>query len=639
MEPLNGEDKCPHCGYAADSSYLTSYLAPGVMLNSRYLVGRLLHHNGESAVYIGYDTENSVKVFIREYMPDTLCRRVKDSSVITVNQNSVAQYKTFMSEFVELNKTLARLRTLSHINPAIDMFGDNNTGYVVFNYVEGISLAEYLREHGGILSWEEVRKLFPPIFTTLSLIHNAGLIHRGICPENILVTSKGELMLSGFCVADERTAETELNSEIFHGYAAPEQYSSGRWQGTWTDVYGISALLYRLLTGTVPAEAPAREVNDTLPSPSVLNSAIPETVSDTLMDGLVLSGDQRIQTVTELVTRLFDEPQTERVPQVTQPIAIPKQHLQHDSGSDDDIGGFGRNNTSASQTAHKKKQAPSRHKIFIVVGAATVVVAVIIMAALMLLLNDNSSSIDTDLSATGTLANIDDLTGALERQTTVSVSESAESTQPTLNEVENSGADEDISETTTLTGNVYIMNDLVGKNYNTIKNSPTYASLVFEPVYEFNEDIEKGIIIDQSIEKGESYTEGTKVELTISQGSRYTSVPDFVGMKARDYYVLLNERGIKYEEQLQETTAYADGYVITISADEGDTFDLSSGETLIVYVAYNPAPATETEETTETSAEEETDISEEPDGGDESPDDGDNSEDGGDDAEFNGDEE
>ena len=103
--------------------------------------------------------------------------------------------------------------------------------------------------------------------------------------------------------------------------------------------------------------------------------------------------------------------------------------------------------------------------------------------------------------------------------------------------------------------------------------------------------------------------------------------------------MLLNERGIKYEEQLQETTAYADGYVITISADEGDTFDLSSGETLIVYVAYNPAPATETEETTETSAEEETDISEEPDGGDESPDDGDNSEDGGDDAEFNGDEE
>ena len=93
-------------------------------------------------------------------------------------------------------------------------------------------------------------KLFPPIFTTLSLIHNAGIIHRGICPENILITVKGEIKLIGFCISSMRTQNTELNAELYSGYAAPEQYNSLEWQGTWTDVYAISAVLYRMLTGT-----------------------------------------------------------------------------------------------------------------------------------------------------------------------------------------------------------------------------------------------------------------------------------------------------------------------------------------------------------------------------------------------------
>ncbi|MDY2847683.1 MAG: protein kinase, partial [Oscillospiraceae bacterium] len=279
MEPKSEGAVCPVCGYSAGTPYDTAYLAPGTALNGRYLAGKLLHRNGESAVYIGYDSVNGTKVLIKEYMPDTLCKRVKDSSVVAVNQNAVAQYKTFMSEFVELNKTLAKLRNVNHINPAVDMFGDNNTGYVVFNFIEGIPLTDHIRGLGGVLTWEQVRKLFPPLFTTLSQIHNAGLVHRGICPDNIIVTPRDELILTGFCVADERTAETELNSEIYDGYAAPEQYSSGKWQGTWTDVYGICALLYRMLTGTTPVDAMVRMTNDTLVEPRSLNGNIPANVS------------------------------------------------------------------------------------------------------------------------------------------------------------------------------------------------------------------------------------------------------------------------------------------------------------------------------------------------------------------------
>lgn len=245
---------CPNCGYAENAPYLPSYLAPGVILNERYTVGKLLSYNGESATYLAYDNVLSKKIWLKEYMPDTLCKRVKGSSIISVNQNNLAQYKTFMSEFTELNKILAKMRTLSHINPALELFAENNTTYVVFECLDGMSLKQYLSENAGELSWEEIKALFPAIFTTLSLVHNAGVIHRGISPDTIWHTSKGELKFIGFSITAERTANTELAPELYAGYAAPEQYSSSNWQGTWTDVYAICAVLYRMLTGCMPVE-------------------------------------------------------------------------------------------------------------------------------------------------------------------------------------------------------------------------------------------------------------------------------------------------------------------------------------------------------------------------------------------------
>ena len=591
MEQSSGEPVCPYCGYAADSPYLPAYLAPGVTLNSRYIVGKLLHYNGESALYIGYDTENDCKVLLREYMPDTLCRRVKDSSAVTVNQNAVAQYKTFMSEFVELNKTLARLRNLNHINPATDMFGDNNTGYVVFDYIEGQTLTDYLREHGGVLSWDQVKKMFPPIFTTLSLIHNAGLIHRGICPDNILITPKGELMITDFCVADERTLETELTPEIYSGYAAPEQYSTGKWQGTWTDVYGISALLYRILTGTVPVEASTRLQNDNLPEPMILNPDIPGAVSTVIMSGLALSGDMRIQTVTELVTGLFDQQADTHISQ-TQPIPIPPQHI-----SDyEDEKGFGRNGTEA-----VRKKGLSRSAVFAIVGVVTVIVMFLLISMAMIFFEDSSSTLTNAITTSDTRSELDELAESLTHQT---VSAETESTQPTLNEVEEEAA---VSTTPAGSGSgaLYVMNDLIGKNYETIKNSPTYDSLRFVPEYVYNEEISKGIILEQSLEKGASYYEGTEVQVVVSKGSQYATIPGYTGLIAKDYYALLNGKGIKFEEVLYKTEKFEDGFVCGISAEEGEVLDLEKGETIVVYVAVNPV-----EETTETEEEEETEPEE-----------------------------
>lgn len=306
MEPLGSEAVCPHCGYDQNTTSLVNYIKPGSMLQERFLVGKVQSANGEGVTYIGYDTSVDCKILIREYFPEGLCSRVPNSTLINVGYEHLAQYKALMAEFTELNKALARLRNLSHLNPALDMFAENNTTYAVYEYLEGRTLLDYLKENAGELSWNTVRRIFPPFFTSLSLLHNAGVLHRGLSPETIFVTDKGEIKLKGFCISAVRTNDTELDAELFDGYAAPEQYFADRQQGTWTDVYGICAVLYRILTGCRAADAISRQDYDLLVPPDEVNPKIPANVSKGIMQGLLLDSNARVRTITDLVTLLFD---------------------------------------------------------------------------------------------------------------------------------------------------------------------------------------------------------------------------------------------------------------------------------------------------------------------------------------------
>lgn len=554
---------CPNCGYRSDAPHLPSYLEPGVKLNDRYIVGKLISFNGESAQYIGFDTITDTKVVIKEYMPDSLCSREKGSSVIIVNPKFMAQYKTFLSEFIELNKTLSKMRTLNHINASLDMFGDNNTVYVVFGCVEGVTLGEYLRSNGGELSWEEVKKLFPPIFTTLSLVHNAGLVHRGISPENIIVGERDEMKITGFCIADARTANTELVSEIYNGYAAPEQYNSSSWQGTWTDVYGISALLYRILTGVVPVDAASRQSSDNLIEPSNVNPNIPRHVSKVIMNGMCMNSDIRIQTITELVTQLFEQPEygsSRLSSSSTQTIAIPKQYTN----------GNGRK---------KKNSAPSRHGLFLMIIAVILCIGMFLLVMMIILLDDDSGGNST--AGTG-LSSISDMTDAFP-ETSISLEPMTEASTTAA---------------TTSAGNfmVYVMNDLSGKNYDVISKSEAYSNLVFKADYVYNDEYAKGLIFEQSIEKDSTYEDGAEITVKVSLGPKYIIIPEYLGMTKKDYFAKLNELGIKYDEQEFETEDTLEGYVYKTEKEAGEKIDVEAGETLMVYVAKNP-PKTDPSET------------------------------------------
>jgi serine/threonine protein kinase len=574
FKPKNGEAVCPECGYIENSPYLPSYLAPGTVLNDRYVIGKLKSYNGEGAIYIGYDKVTEAKVYVKEYMPDTLCSREKGSSAINVNPNCAAQYKTFMSEFVELNKMLTKMRTLNHIVPATDMFGDNNTGYVVFSYFEGITLSEYLKQNAGELSWEEVKVLFPPILTTLSLIHNAGLVHRGISPETIYISNKGEIKITGFCIADARTANTELASELFSGYAAPEQYNSNNWQGTWTDVYAIAAVLYRTLTGVIPNDAMSRMVNDTLIEPAKLNGNIPRNVSKVIMNGLLMNGEMRIQTVTEFVTQLFEQPEYNSVrlsSSSTQTISIPQQKQYQEQSR---------------RTAVPARKAPSRHGVFLMTGGIAMIVGLIFLVIVLVMLDDSSSALnDSDV------ADITDIT--------TSYSDTSDTLDTEQNETEQEKpSSSTIIEETSLdmalmsgNGTIYVMTDLYGKSFDAIKNSETYKSLVFKPEYEYNDEIAKGLIFEQSIKENENYTEGAEISVKVSLGPKLVEVPEYESLNKKDYFNILDGLGIKYEEKAYKTADVMEGYVVKLSKEPGEKINIETGEVLTVYVAVKAKKA------------------------------------------------
>lgn len=576
MNPKDCDENgvCRICGFDENAPSLPSYLAPGVMLRDRYVVGKLLSYNGESANYIGFDTITQSKAVIKEYMPDTLCEREVGKNILDVAPQYVAQYKTLMSEFVELNKTLSKMRSLSHIIPVVDMFGDNNTGYVVLAYFEGVTLEKYIDHNGGRLTWETVRRFFPPIFTTVSLVHNAGLVHRGICPENILIGENGDIKLTGFAISDERTANTEIAPELYSGYAAPEQYNSSARQGTWTDVYGVSAMLYKALTGVTPLDAASRLTDDTLETPASLVPEIPESVSNVIMSGMELDGEKRIQTITELVTKLFEQPEiggaaVRLSSSSTQTIMIPREALQQ-----------GQQRSSSGGRPAKKKQM-SRRGVFIAVMAIMLGIG---MFLLLILLFSWGTDNNSDVPEINQISS-DTSTG----------SESELTSMPTLTEM--TEKTEAFSESKTEENRMlYVMNDITGKNFDIIQRSENYSSLVFNPIYEYNDEYAKGLIFEQSIEKGDNYEEGTEITVKVSMGPKLVTIPDYISLSKKDYFAMLGELGIKYEEKEIETSDVKEGYVVKLSKDAGETIDVEKGEVLTVFIAKNP-PETEPPET------------------------------------------
>lgn len=584
---------CPHCGFDDTTPHNAMYITPGTVLRDRYLIGVLLEYNGEGATYMGYDISTSCKVMIREYMPINLCTRVKDRATISVNYNNLAKYKAFMAEYTELNKSLARLRNNSNINPVLDMFAENNTTYTVFEYINGVKMLDHLKENAGELSWEQVSKIFPPLFTTIGILHNAGIIHRAISPETVYITDKGELKLSGFCVSAVRTANAGLEYELFKGYAAPEQYSasSSSRQGSWTDVYGVCALLYRALTGCMPVDSVTRMQHDDLCEPSLLNKSIPSHVSRVIMEGMNLAGRDRIQTITELVTRLFEQPPSVRPafeqahvdsysnevpPPVSQSYQQPQQQTPTQQyldqqqyrqqqpqyyPSDDDYDEY----------SYEKVNTVDRIKVPIIIGILLLAILLILVVCFMKILNRDEDESDFSRS---------------------SISSNIVTTEPGFTIADDSQPDTD-------------MPDLVGKFFSlTEEKYKDYFK--FEVEYEYDNENDPDVILEQDIKVGETVAQGTVVKLKVSKGKEGANIPPYDGLTVSQYENELRKAGITNYSKVKSSQTWGTPNSVTqLMVDAkvvspGTYYSNKDSKKLIVY--YLPedaqvAPATTTKAT------------------------------------------
>ena len=560
MNDKTYDGPCKLCGYRDDSPCIPAYLPPKSFLNERYIVGKLLSYNGEGATYIGFDSAAGIKVTIKEFMPDTLCTRKKGEGEIIVNAGMMPLYKTYMSEFADLGKSLMKSRGMSHIQTVLDVFYENNTCYTVYEFINGISLKTYLANSAGEMSWEQVKELFPPILTTISLIHSAGIIHRGISPQTIFVTDKMELKLTGFSISAARTTNTEIACEIFTGYAAPEQYTN-EINGTWTDVYGIAAVLYRVLTGANPQEAIARTGGSML-EPMMINRNVPSNISKVIMSGMRLSTDSRIRSITEFVDKLFAQPKYTGEGKSAQERPLTRQ-----------------------QQKKLAKQRKERVKTLVVLGiAGAVLIAFAIVFAMTLSgafapQPDETSSVSENISDVS--SEIPDPTDDNETSGGTS-GESGEATSAP--EAPDNSSIPDTS--SSVAGANISLPNFTNRSYeNTV--SRYEGIFTFIPTYEYSEEYSAGMMYDQSIAEGTMVSEGTQIEVKVSKGRSLVPLPDYADTNLPDYINKLSSMNIKYSVKSKRTNDVADGYVADCSKEVGDLVNVEEGETIIVYAARN----------------------------------------------------
>lgn len=256
---------CPYCGFSENEEQPYLALPLGTLLNGRYMLGKVLGTGGFGITYLGYDLTLDIKVAIKEYMPSSIATRNADRYNVTLTGRAEDDYQLGMERFLEEAKILAKLQNTPHIVSVQNYFRENNTAYFVMEYIDGMSLKDYLADQGDKIPYAQAFAILGPIMEALVQVHALNLLHRDISPDNIYITSRGESRLLDFGAARFALGDGKSVSVILkHGYAPEEQYSSHGNQGPWTDVYAMGATFYRCITGMLPPDSVERIRADTL---------------------------------------------------------------------------------------------------------------------------------------------------------------------------------------------------------------------------------------------------------------------------------------------------------------------------------------------------------------------------------------
>ena len=330
MSRLSEEGPCPSCGLTSGTYMpMPHHLPPGTVLMDRYLVGRVLGEGGFGITYIGCDLKLELKVAIKEYFPTTWVSRHADvSQEVHCYAGAQGNYDKGRRRFLYEARTMAKMDKQPEIVSVRDFFEANNTVYIVMEYIDGTTFKELVTQRGGRIPAGELLHMIEPLFSALGAMHSAGLIHRDISPDNLMLERGAVRLLDFGCARESAQGDETMTITLKHGYAPIEQYQH-KGQGPWTDVYGLSATIYYCLTGKTPPQALDRLLDDDLIRPRSLGVDLTEKQERALLRGMGIKQHQRFQNVEELHTALYEgvfppEPPKPEPPEPPEPPTPPQ---------------------------------------------------------------------------------------------------------------------------------------------------------------------------------------------------------------------------------------------------------------------------------------------------------------------------
>lgn len=509
MRKIGDSNVCPYCKNENGEPQRDPYLPLKTVVGGRFLVGKLIAENSEGFTYYAFDLERKMPVTLRELFPKGLLSR-GEGNYCLVNVGKASEFIDAKEEFLKLWKKLSSLGDFTALTPVYAIAEDLGTVYAVTEYLgEGVTLREYLLEQEqGFISWDTARVLFMPVISAIGELHSVGIVHGGISPTTLIIDKNGKLRITGYSVETVRRLKSNMEAEIFDGYAAVEQYGFSEGLGTGTDIYAFAAVLYRALIGSTPMSAASRLTNDKLMIPGRFAEQLPAYVINALVNALQILPADRTATAEQLRDELSASP----VAAGTAAEAISSiyaSHIEEDKAEEPIEEVYEEPDNDEDSVPDSKSLKKSTVVTFIVSVIACLAVLTVVLISFKGCTGDNNEDEST-------------------------TEDSTEYESSSESETENTSAD------------IVSINvpSFKGKVYEEIKNKSEYSQvLIFKTEY-IDSDEDKGTVISQDVPAGTSVNSlnPRTVTLKVSSGRE---VPDVNGLDMKDAISELKKAGFK----------------------------------------------------------------------------------------------
>ena len=625
MKPIGDEQVCPHCGYVKGTPAKEPYhIAPGVMLR-KYLIGRVLGYGGFGVTYLAYDTQLETKVAIKEYLPGDFATRMPGETKVTVYSGEKTQmFEAGRDKFMDEARRLAQFASVPGIVTILDVFDANGTCYIVMEFLEGETVRARL-EREKKLPEETAVAIMLPVLDALTAVHEKGIIHRDISPDNIFLTDDGQVKVLDFGAARYASAgqSKSLSVILKPGYAPEEQYRSHGEQGPWSDVYACAATLYKMLSGQTPEDAMERCSNDEVKPLSKMHVSIRKEREIAIMNAMNVYQEHRTQSAAQFKEELIAGLPVRRIKDLKKGqsglgwtklqkgiLAGVLALLAATAG----IGVYGMvrggtplyifsgesdkksvpDVTGQTDTVAEKNTRDAGLIPLIVNGNYSdtvergLIVNQMIAAGKMV---DPDTTLEMIMSLGPEQTELPDVTGLEQSEAEnlltgagfrVKVTEEASNVAPGLiirqspeaglcsknTEIEivvSIGKDVDAVKTETL-------GDYVGKNYDDVVSILDDKDIYVRKVTEESNEPE-GTVLAQDIEAGQVVHHGDILTLTVSSGRKKYTVKDYTARTYADAYAELTDMGFAVKYEYAENTLYARDVVLGQSVAAGTVTD------------------------------------------------------------------